>query len=80
MDVIVKCGNGGDWEWYNEQELWKTWIAQNIPGAKFKTGCEGYCKADELLIRFENPHHATMFNLKRPFYISYEDTLREKNK
>ena len=73
MDIIVKCGNGGDWEWYNGQYQWETWITQNIIGAKFTTGWEDPCKANELLIRFENPHHTTMFNLKRSIYISYED-------
>lgn len=73
IDVIVKCGNGGDWEWMNEQAYWKMWISQNIPGVKFETRCSEECAADELCVSFEDPRYATMFSLKRPIYISYAD-------
>jgi len=75
-DVIVSCGNGGDWEWMNDKHYWTLWIQQNIPGAKFETGFCDLCKADEMVVRFKNPHHATIFNLKRPIYISYEDIAK----
>jgi hypothetical protein len=73
MDVIVKCGNGGDWEWANDQHYWKLWITQNMPGIAFKTGCSEECKADDLCVTFEKPADATFFSLKRPIYIRYED-------
>ena len=72
MDVIVKCGNGGDWEWYNDQSIWDMWIIKNVTKTGFSTGTDG-CRADQLCIRFENPHHATIFCLKRPFYVTWKD-------
>lgn len=74
-DVIVTCGNGGDWEWMNDKHYWELWIKQNITETGFSTGFSDECKADELLIRFDNPHYATLFSLKRPIYIRYEDIM-----
>jgi len=77
MEVIVSCGNGGDWEWYNDQYLWQLWIEQNIT-TEFNTGSGIHVKADELAVRFKNPSHATIFTLKRPMWITHHDVILPK--
>lgn len=76
MSVIVKCGNGGDWEWHNERSMWEIWIEYNMPDVVFWTGVNDATAADELCIKFQFPEDDIIFKLKAPIYITY-DMIKE---
>jgi len=71
MSVIVNCGNGGDWEWYNEKSMWEIWIEYNMPDTVFWTGYPDANSADKLCITFQFPEDDIIFRLKAPTYITY---------
>lgn len=75
--ITVYCGNGGDWEYERDRVWWIIWIDKNIPGCwRIGSGTEVGFKiiphkdADKAIIEFDDPHHAVIFALKKPEYIT----------
>jgi hypothetical protein len=64
---IKTCGNGGDYEFYQELAYWAIWIQQNIPGCMFKENFDIYPhinNSDKCIIKFDDDNDALVFSIK----------------
>ncbi len=77
MSVKVVCGNGGDYEYYQDHYYWTMWIKNNIVADKFdiKPGKE----ADQAIVYFDDNQLDLIFALKAPQYITYNEIKEYAN-
>ena len=66
-EIVVYCGNGGDYEYYQHLAYWAIWIQQNVNGCSFRKNfnIRPHVEADKCFIIFDNEEDAVIFNLKR---------------
>lgn len=78
--IVVNCGNGGDFEFERDRAYWSIWISKNIPNCKINTdrfyGPEGFritphTDADKAIVEFDDPYNLIIFCLKKPDYVDY---------
>ena len=65
--VVVYCGNGGDYEFERDRNLWRLWVKQNITSDHFIV--IPHEDADKAIIVFEASKWVTIFRLKSPEFI-----------
>jgi len=73
-DVVVECGNGGDFEYERDRYYWQKFIENHFPhNIIYKQDfiITPHTKGDLAIVRFIDPHDATIFRLIKPEWISY---------
>lgn len=83
--VVVYCGNGGDYEYERDRANWIVWIDQNISGCwRIGLWCVGFSitphlDADKAIVKFDDPHNAVIFALKKPEYIHLDNDVFDRS-
>lgn len=72
-DVTVYCGNGGDWEWFNERAIISDWLQKNVTKS---FDIRPHKQGDKSIIRFNEDADAVKFFL---LYSNYNPHLIAPN-
>lgn len=70
-EIIVECGNGGDYEYYVDVYRWHHWIEQNIANCLHNRDffIVPHTQGNQAIIRFVHPEQALIFSIIKPPYV-----------
>lgn len=76
IEILVTCGNGGEYEYHVDVYRWVNWIEQNIQDCKHIqdfTIIRPHTEADKGIICFAKEEHAMIFSIIKPNYVNPND-------